>query len=321
MLNRLPKVSILIPVYNRVDLIRETVDSALAQTFQDFEVVIADNCSTDGTWEILQEYAEKDEKIRLVRNSSNIGPVRNWKRCIDSASGEYGKILWSDDLITPDFLEKTLPFLEDAPDAGFVITGIEIFSSEEHWRNPYVLGCTGYRDSEEFIRGSLLGGSYPVSPGCALFRLPDLKKNLLVDIPNKAGSDFAMHAIGNDLLVFLLTANDYPRFAYISDKISLFRAHSGSITISSKGGRIPIHYNMVKAYFAENYRKDLIPDLNAAFLLFLIRSKDHKNFGIHNISDFYFSLDFASVNWGIFVRELWRKIKNRLIRAVRQLQI
>ena len=87
-------VSILIPVYNRETLIEDTVQSALNQTYPNIEIIVVDNKSTDRTWDILEKLANRDSRIKIFQNKTNIGPVRNWKRCIDNASGKYGKILW-----------------------------------------------------------------------------------------------------------------------------------------------------------------------------------------------------------------------------------
>ena len=88
-----PQVSILVPVYNRAHCIEQTLASALEQTFTDLEVVVVDNCSTDGSWELIQRVATRDPRVRVFRNDSNIGPVRNWLRCVREARGELGQIL------------------------------------------------------------------------------------------------------------------------------------------------------------------------------------------------------------------------------------
>lgn len=158
------KVSILIPVYNREKLIAETIESALAQAYENFEIIIVDNASTDKTWEILEHYSNQDWRVKIFRNETNIGPVRNWMRCVDEATGFYGKILWSDDLIAPTFLEKTIPFLETNKEVGFVYTGTEIFIDRTGKKsNVYFLGQTGVYNSDEFVVGSITGGKYPVS--------------------------------------------------------------------------------------------------------------------------------------------------------------
>ncbi len=308
------RVSILIPVFNRVKILPETLESAIKQSYQNIEIVVVDNHSTDGTWELIQEYSRKDSRIRAYQNEENIGPVRNWKRCIDLAGGEYGKILWSDDLIARDFVEKTLPLIDGNEKVGFVFTGAEIFPQKKPKRtSSYLIGPSGLYSAEQFIDGAILGGPYPVSPGCALFRMPDLKKNLMVDVPNKIGSDFAMHAIGNDLLLFLLTAKDYPFFGFVQETLSYFRAHSGSISISSKGGRLPLHYDLAKAFFAEKFRPDVIRKFNVILKRDLFRYKNSVDYGIFSISDFYMDNQDLSVD-PFFIA---KKISDKILRSLK----
>ena len=305
------KVSILIPVYNREHLIEETVKSALAQTYQNIEIVIVDNKSTDKTWNMLTRLAKEDKRIKIFQNETNIGPVRNWKRCIDEANGEYGKILWSDDLIDPMFVEKTVPYLKNS-DIGFVFTGTEIFVDRTNKKSiHYFIGENGVYKREQYINGVLFEGNYPVSPACALFRLKDLKKNLLVDIPNKVDSDFSMHAIGNDLLIFLLTAHQYKNFAFINEKLSFFRAHDGSISIQSNNGKLPLHYNLASAHFVENFRPDLIKKQNVIIWnLLRVYNKTSKKFNINTISDFY----IKNTNFKLDFLLLFKKIIKKLMR-------
>jgi glycosyltransferase involved in cell wall biosynthesis len=303
------KVSILIPVYNRESLIEETVQSAMNQTYENIEIIIVDNKSTDATWQVLEKLVSKDKRIKIFQNETNIGPVRNWKRCIDEANGKYGKILWSDDLIAPEFLEKTLPYLENK-EVGFVFTGTEIFVDDTNEKTShYFIGNSGIHESENYINGVLFDGDYPVSPGCALFRLSDLKKNLLINIPNKVNSDFSMHAIGNDLLIFLLTANQYKKFAFVNEKLSFFRAHDGSISIQSNDGKLPLHYNLASAYFVENYREELIKKQNVILWnLLRVYKSSSKKFNINKISDFYMKNEISSLNYLLLIKKIISKI-------------
>lgn len=280
-------VSVLVPVYNRKDIIIETLNSALSQTYECIEVVVVDNCSVDGTWELISDLAKTDSRLKIFRNDTNLGPVRNWLRCLEEAKGTYGKILWSDDLIAPDFLEQTIPLLKDQ-DVGFVFTATRVFSSDPlHGKLHHSIGASGIYDTERFIEGDMNGAGYPVSPGCALFRLQDLRENLLLQIPNSIGSDFSMHAIGNDLLLFLLVSNKYPKYAFVSEVLSFFRAHEGSISIASKNCKLPLHYNLARAHFVEFFRPDLICKLNAGLHLHLLRYPDSKEYGVVEISNFY----------------------------------
>ncbi len=302
-------VSVLIPVYNREEYIYETVKSALNQTYKNIEIIVVDNKSTDNTWKILNQISSMDNRIKIFQNDSNIGPVRNWKRCVDEASGEYGKILWSDDLIAPDFLEKTIPFLKNK-DVGFVITGTEIFIDGTDKKSlNYFIGDTATYDSEKYIKGVLFNGNYPVSPGCALFRLKSLKENLLIDIHNKVDSDFSMHAIGNDLLIFLLTSNQYKNFAFVNEKLSFFRAHKGSISIQSDDGKLPLHYNLASAYFVENYRNDLIKKLNVIIWnLLRVYANTSTKFNLNKISDFYINNKNFQLDYIFLIKKIIRKI-------------
>ncbi len=302
-------VSILIPVYNRENLIEETVQSALNQTYKNIEIIVVDNQSTDNTWEILQKLASQYERIKIFQNERNIGPVRNWKRCIDEANGEYGKILWSDDLIAPQFLEKTVPYLENE-DVGFVFTGTEIFiNGTDKKSSHYFIGETSLYESEQYVNGVLFDENYPVSPACALFRLKDLQINLLVDIPNKVNSDFSMHAIGNDLLIFLLTAHQYKNFAFVNEKLSFFRAHEGSISIQSNDGKLPLHYNLASSYFVENYRNDLIKKQNVILWnLLRVYKNSSKKFNITTISDFYMENKNYSLDYMLLLKKIIKKI-------------
>jgi len=248
--NSQPLVSILIPVYNRESYLAACIQSALEQTYPHIEVVVVDNASTDGTWGICEAFAATDSRVRVFRNDSNVGPVRNWQRCIQEARGTLGKILFSDDLMAPKYLEGTVPLLADE-NAGFVFTSIEIGERPGAGEGPYRWRpASGTWPAMSFIRESLLGGKVPVSPGAALFRLRDLRKNLRLDIPTPAGTDFTRYGAGPDVLLYLLTAADYPEVAYLDEPLTFFRSHPDSISIRENGGMIDAHYFQAKLWFA-----------------------------------------------------------------------
>ena len=157
-------VSILIPVYNRENFIEETVNSALRQTYKNIEIIIVDNKSVDSTWEVVKRLASHDKRIKIFQNETNIGPVKNWKRCIKEANGKYGKILFSDDLMAFDFIEKTIDYLKDYS-IGFVFTGREIFKNnkEKTTLSYMTIGDTNIFPSSKYINGVLFGKNYPNS--------------------------------------------------------------------------------------------------------------------------------------------------------------
>lgn len=309
-------VSILIPTYNREKIILDTLNCAVNQTYKNTEIIVVDNKSTDNSYEIIKGFAELHPNVKVYQNEENIGPVRNWRRCLDYATGEYAKILWSDDLIAPDFLEKTLPYLEEH-DVGFVFTGTEIFSDNTGQRSKaYFIGETGIYDTGEYIKSSLLGKPLPVpvSPGNALFRKKDLEKNLMLDVPNKIGSDFKMHAIGNDALIYLLTAKDYPKFAFVNESLASFRAHNDSITISSNSIKLTILYHIAKAHFVENHVDDIRLRRKFNTRLFGICLKNMfkgKYGGVTSVKDFYFKSNNASIDSVYFLSLLIKQVVKR----------
>jgi len=316
-----PLVSILIPVYNREKLVQKAIESAINQTYKNIEIIAVDNQSIDKTYEVLKEYSKKYSNIKVFQNKKNIGPVRNWLECLKYARSEYIKILWSDDLIAPTFIEKTLPYLIKYKDVGFVFTGTEIFNDESGQKNKaYFIGHTGIYPTEKFVEGVLLGGPFPVSPGNALFRKKDVKKNLLLEIPNKIGSDFKMHAIGNDVLLYLLTANKYPNFAFVNETLSYFRAHSSSISISTNKTDVALLYYLAKAYFVENFinEKRLTRKFNTKLFLNLLRYKSNK-LGLKSIRDFYSDGVKIEIDFGYILQIIINKIKNKLISYIRRI--
>lgn len=110
-LNEQPKISIGMPVYNGEKFIRKSIDSALAQTFIDFELIISDNGSTDSTSTICTEYAKKDKRIRYVRQQNNMGAYWNFDFTLKEAKYDYFVWLAVDDFWHPDFLKKNLDIL------------------------------------------------------------------------------------------------------------------------------------------------------------------------------------------------------------------
>jgi len=112
----LPRLTIGLPVYNGERYIGEAIDALLAQTYQDFELIISDNASTDGTADICQRYVEKDARVRYVRQPVNIGLAPNHNVVVDLARGELFKWASNDDLYAPELVERCVAALDEHPD-------------------------------------------------------------------------------------------------------------------------------------------------------------------------------------------------------------
>jgi glycosyltransferase involved in cell wall biosynthesis len=121
-LNR-PYVTVTIPMYNNARFIGETIESVLSQTFTDFELLIYDDHSTDGSYDIAASLS--DSRIKLFRNPENLGPEGNWNRAISKVRGKYVKLLCGDDILFPECLEKQVAVFDDP-----LNTGVSLVSSQ-----------------------------------------------------------------------------------------------------------------------------------------------------------------------------------------------
>lgn len=127
------KVSIITASYNYENYIKETIESVIAQTFQDWEMVIVDDGSKDNSVEIIKSYCEKDSRIKLYqhKNGLNRGLPETVKLGIEKAKGEWIAFLESDDTITPDYLEEKFKIAEKYPEIGFIFNDVNMFGDKE----------------------------------------------------------------------------------------------------------------------------------------------------------------------------------------------
>ncbi len=112
-----PTVSICLPVFNGENYLGEAVESMLAQTFTDFELIITDNASTDRTEEICRKFADADSRVRYHRNEKNVGGARNQAIAVELSRGAFIRLSAHDDKMAPTHLEECLAALEQRPDA------------------------------------------------------------------------------------------------------------------------------------------------------------------------------------------------------------
>ncbi|WP_410787977.1 glycosyltransferase [Kribbella sp. C-35] len=117
MASALPRLSVGLPVYNGEEYLREALDAVLGQTFEDFELVISSNASTDATDDICREYQARDPRIRIYRQEQNIGAAPNHQFVFDHSRGELFKWVAADDLYARDLFERCVALLDERPDA------------------------------------------------------------------------------------------------------------------------------------------------------------------------------------------------------------
>ena len=148
-----PIVSIGMPVYNGEYTLRYALDSLLGQSFADFELVISDNASTDGTESICREYAGRDRRIRYVRQPKNMGAAPNFKFVLDEAQGDF--FMWAacDDIRSKDFVEVNIKYLLANPEyvASTSPNGFEDRSNDKDNQVSFALDGNVYERFSRFF--------------------------------------------------------------------------------------------------------------------------------------------------------------------------
>lgn len=157
-----PKISVLMPAYNAEKYIGEAIESILNQTFTEFEFII-DDCSTDRTWEIIEEYANKDKRIIAIKNSQKTSLAGSRNNLINKAKGKY--IVWqdADDISLPSRLEHQFKFMEKHLEVGICGGWMEFFNDRGN------TSLRKYKENDTQLRRTIFRYS-PVAQPAAIIR-------------------------------------------------------------------------------------------------------------------------------------------------------
>ena len=213
-----PRVSIGVPVYNGERFLAETLDSVLAQTFGDIEVIISDNASTDRTREICAEYQKRDSRVRYYRNDQNLGSTRNFNRTVDLATGEYFKSASADDLCAPELVSQCVSVLDAQPQVVLCYGRTTLIDEHSRSTQPYEdrLDLRSPRPTERFRDALTKVRLVNVLQG--VMRLRALRQTGLLG--GYVGSDV--------VLVVELTL--YGQFHELPQRLFFRRLHSGAFS-------------------------------------------------------------------------------------------
>lgn len=173
-----PRLTVVVPAYNSRDYIEATMDSILAQTFSDVEVVVGDHGSTDGTWDRLQRFAS-DPRVRLGQISPGGGVQRNWDHVTGLATGELVKLVCGDDLLYPTCLAEHVDALDAHPGAVMVASRRDVVDARGRpvVRNRGLAGLDGLVPGREAIRATVRAGTNIFGePMCVTFRREVLER-------------------------------------------------------------------------------------------------------------------------------------------------
>ncbi len=218
----MPKVSVLMTNYNAGEYIGEAIESILWQTFTDFELVIVDDGSGDGSWNIIQKYSHQDTRIRCYQNEKNLWISLTRNRLIDLAQWEYLAWLDSDDIAEKRRLLLQVDFLEKNPDYGIVGSWMTLVNKvgEE-------MGVRKLPVSDSEIRDSFYFRT-PVSLGCQMLSKKYRKKIGYYNTELESAED----------LDFLLRASRYCKLANIPDTLIRYRLHGTNVSLKKQKQQI-----------------------------------------------------------------------------------
>ena len=156
----LPLVSIGVPAYNAKKYIGETIQSILAQDYPRIELLIQDNCSTDGTWELLEELAAQHPQISIQQNERNLGMVGNFNRVISRGRGGYVMAMGSDDLLEPGFVRRCVETFTQNPQAGIVTANYFYFTGHKKWQKLFQLAPGVH---QHFVAGVVIANNFSLN--------------------------------------------------------------------------------------------------------------------------------------------------------------
>lgn len=251
------KISIITASYNYENYIKETIQSVLSQTYNDWEMIIVDDCSTDNSVNVIKSY--NDERIKLFVNEKNLGLKETLKRGIKEATSDWIVFLESDDVLSPDYLAKKVEIAQKYNDINLIFNDCEFFGDEERVK--------AFEHALKKTRSLLQNQSYP--------------KKMLYDFyqSNKIFTFSSVMTKRSDLLKVNFNAKlDYlidwhlwiqlsslGKFYYLSEKLTKWRLHNNSY-INSSTQKSPVDLQAASYIEVFKSKKDI------GILLFILIS-------------------------------------------------
>lgn len=241
-----PLVSIMIPVYNRADYVASAIESVLAQTYKNFELIIHDDASTDGSLAIIKQF--HDPRLRVIHTIKNHGMLGGWNYLLKYGRGKYIKQMGSDDLLSPRCLELQIKAMEDHPSVSLVTCQRQVIGDHGQSITTYQFAhkdtlASGLEHAHWILttlRENKIG-----EPAAVLFRRALIKRAGMFDPRFSQFADFEYwirHLAYGDLL-------------YLHKPLCSFRTHDGSNTTAAmRDGRfIGEIFTLINKYYKEPF--------------------------------------------------------------------
>lgn len=213
-----PIISIILPVHNRQDLVRRSIDSVLTQTMTDFELLVIDDCSTDATAEVVAAYCD-DSRVRLHSCTKNLGPAGARNKGIELARGRYVAFQDSDDRWFPEKLERQIAALEKHPDRRICYCGALYYAEDQC----YYIPRKGTLDAESAKNGDL--------SAAVLYSNPTTPQTLVIEraLFNEVGGFDETLRINEDWDLSIRMAQRV-RFVFVPEPLVVIYRTAGSIS-------------------------------------------------------------------------------------------
>jgi glycosyltransferase involved in cell wall biosynthesis len=227
-----PKVSVCVPTYNGSAYLPQCLESILNQDFEDFELLIVDDCSSDSTVSLAEEIRRRDARVRVTVNKHNLGLVGNWNRCVQIARCEWIKFVFQDDIIAPSCISAMVKAIRPGVDLVVVQRSLDFAAgTSEAVRNMY-RDCVSAADITKYFPG-------------ATFISPSDFASLVLRVPHRnfigeptstlvRASAFSKFGYFNPKLVSLCDWEYFARIAvntglcYVNETLASFRVHHTS---------------------------------------------------------------------------------------------
>ncbi len=216
-----PLISICIPVYNAEKTLKQTIESVLKQTISDFELIIINNCSTDQSQRVIDQF--NDSRIRIFNNSTTVDMAENWSKALSAARGKWTKLVCADDILHIDALRISLVAFDKYPNAAAVFgarnivneDGSQLIKSRSYWGKQKIIA------RNDLINKILSSGTNPIGePLCVMWKT-NLNHHVI-----KSLSQWNYYV---DLEMWL-RISQHGDFINVFDQIGSFRVSKGALT-------------------------------------------------------------------------------------------
>ena len=260
-------VSVIIPNYNHSRYLKERIESVLNQTYCNIEVIILDDCSTDRSIDIIEQYRSNTRIKQIIINESNSGSTfRQWQKGFMYATGEYIWIAESDDIAHPDFLKTIIDRMSE--DENIVLGFSSMYRIDENGNNQGVINLTTrggkhIMRGEDFIRNNMLFGCHILNASSAIFRRKALQR---------VSPEYTDYVGSGDYLFWIEIARQ-GNVVKVNQPLDYFRNHSNKVTprVVATGIQFEEVHRIVENIYSLGYCTKLKKTIIAGFWLRKIR--------------------------------------------------